>query len=147
MRPVLLRLAGDSRGWLLLRDAVGERRAETVMVKARAPAPSDRDVGSGGSFVHVDLDDANRMATAISSDELSPLLPFEAVVERLNELQPRLVVSFGSFADHFFRSLEESGYRVHIPRVWDYTGDGISPGAKELAEERGCKLHSSYLDL
>ena len=55
------------------------------------------------------------------------------------------MVSFGSFADHFFRSLQESGYRVHLPRAWDYTGDAISPGAKELAEERGCTLHSSYL--
>ena len=48
VRPVLLRLAGDSRGWLLLRDAIGERRAETVMVKLGRPLRPIVTLGSGG---------------------------------------------------------------------------------------------------
>lgn len=146
VRPILLRLAGDGRGGLLLRDAVGEQRAAALMRRAGSPLdPILTAIPSTGTIRTFTSSWTERTAwRSPHRHELSPLLPFEEVVERLNELRPRLVISFGSFADLFFRSLDESGVDVHLPRAWDFTADGISPGVKDLAAERGCILHSSY---
>ena len=146
VRPILLRLAGDGRGALLLRDAVGEQRAAALQRRAGRPLdPILTAIPSTGTIRTFTSSWAERTAWRSPGHyELSPLLPFEAIVERLNEVRPRLVLSFGSFADLFFRSLEESGVDVHLPRAWDYVADGISAGIKDLAAERGCALHSSY---
>ena len=147
VRPVLLRLAGDSRGELLLRDVVGEQRAAAFLGRLGRPLdPILTSIPSTGTIRTFTSSWTDRTAwRSPQRHELSPLLDVDEVVERLNELRPRLVISFGSFADLFFRSLEESGADVQLPRAWDYTGDGVSPGVKDLAAERGCTLHSSYL--
>jgi phenylacetate-coenzyme A ligase PaaK-like adenylate-forming protein len=76
---------------------------------------------------------------------LGPELPLPAVVERMNEIRPRIVFSLGSYADHFFRYLSETGVSVALPRVWVYTSDHMSARTRELAErEFGCAVYSLY---
>ncbi len=72
--------------------------------------------------------------------------PYEALVAKLNEFQPHIAFSYGSYAEHFARYLVESGRRAALPRVWRYGGDMLSPSAKELMEGTfGCLIHSSYI--
>src|ERR1700735_3093081 len=50
-------------------------------------------------------------------------------------IQPRVVISFGSWADQFFRYLDASGTRVPVPRLWKYISDRLSPEGRALAEK------------
>jgi phenylacetate-CoA ligase len=71
-------------------------------------------------------------------------LPFDEVLELMNEIRPRIVFSFGSYADQFFRRIEEGELHVELPRVWMYNSDHMSAGAREFAERRGCLIYSLY---
>ena len=118
-----------------LAPPTGRRRREARRNghgQARAPAPSDRDVDSvgGHSFVHVALDDTKRLATASWSGRglfAASVRNRRRTTERVGA---RLVLSYGSFADHFFARSRNRGTGVHLPLAWDYTGDGISPGPR-----------------
>ncbi len=82
---------------------------------------------------------------AVHRHHLSPHASFEEALQELDELRPRVVLSFGSYVEHFMRSLAASGRSVALPRVWVYMGDMISPEARRLAEEQfGVKLYSVY---
>jgi len=82
---------------------------------------------------------------AVHRHHLSPHASFEEALRRLDELRPRVVLSFGSYVDHFMRALAASGRSAALPRVWVYMGDMISPEARLLAEERfGVQLYSVY---
>jgi phenylacetate-coenzyme A ligase PaaK-like adenylate-forming protein len=86
-----------------------------------------------------------RPSTAVNYHFLSTLEPMEVVADRMNSIRPRMAFSFGSYADQFLRFIADSGRAVALPRVWSYTGDTVSPGARALSEEElGCSLHSSY---
>ena len=101
-----------------------------------------------GDDPHVHLVVGRRAPPGGSPDrhyELSPLLPFEEVVERLNEVRPRLVISFGSFADLVLPLARRVGGPTSTSRACGTTPPTASaPGVKDLAAERGCTLHSSY---
>lgn len=82
---------------------------------------------------------------AVHRHHLSPHASFEEALARLDELRPRVVLSFGSYVEHFMRALAASGRTVALPRVWVYMGDMISADARRLAEERfGVQLYSVY---
>jgi phenylacetate-CoA ligase len=71
--------------------------------------------------------------------------PFEALVATLNAIQPDVAISYGSYADQFFRFLADTGATVTLPRVWKYGGDMLSPEGKDLIEGTfGCTVHSTY---
>ena len=71
--------------------------------------------------------------------------PFQAVLDRMNEIRPRIVFSFGSYAEHFLRRVADRGERLAAPRVWMTNSDHISEYARRLARERfGCTVYSVY---
>jgi phenylacetate-CoA ligase len=146
--PVVAKLAGDSFGRRALRNLIGETRAQTLL----------RRMGREGRMLHITPGALATMSLREKSNSrvyvpderphnyhLSPLLPLEQIAEQMAILRPRIVFSFGSFADHYFRFLAQRGDPGWLPRVWLYTGDTISPGGRELAEQHfGVPIHSSY---
>jgi phenylacetate-CoA ligase len=146
--PVLARLAGEPVGRSFLRAILGETRTQALLSRmgreTRMLFVSSADLSGQMSrrFLNRQVFMPERPP---HHHFLSPLVPFEHVAERLNAIRPRIAFSFGSYADQFFRFLSEWRDRVALPRVWAYTGDTVSPGGRELAEETfGCLLHSSY---
>jgi phenylacetate-CoA ligase len=76
---------------------------------------------------------------------LSPDQPLDVVAERINDIRPQVVFSYGSYAEHFFRFLADRQMRVAVPRVWVSGGDMLSPRGRELIENRfGCPTYSTY---
>jgi phenylacetate-CoA ligase len=75
---------------------------------------------------------------------LSPAAPFEVAAAQIRALKPRVVYSFGSYAEQFLRHLADRRAKIPMPRVWVYLGDMISEAARELADELGCRLYSVY---
>ncbi len=73
-----------------------------------------------------------------------PTLPLDEAVARFDLLRPRVVFSFGSYADHFLRYVEQRSVELDLPRVWVYGGDMASEEAVEIAQRRGCRLYSVY---
>jgi phenylacetate-CoA ligase len=147
--PIILGLAGYTRARILLRDGVGEPVAQAIM----------RAIGRGGHaetlsiqfptpstprFTWVWNAHMVNWRPRIESRTLSPLEPFDLAVDRINEIRPQIIFSFGSYADQFVRFLAESGREAALPGVWVYTGDAVSAGGRDLAAERGCSLFSSY---
>src|SRR5215211_2431051 len=146
--PILSRLAGVSRTRAVMRVVLGETRAQALLARVGRETPM-LFISNGGLRARMLAPPAEqrvwRPTEAPNHHFLSTLEPMETVAERMNAIRPRMVFSFGSYADQFFRFLAERGRRVALPRVWSYTGDTVSPGARALAEEElGCLLHSSY---
>jgi phenylacetate-CoA ligase len=148
--PVVLRLAGIDRKEILLRDLMGEAGSRgTLRLLGREPDPRAKVVISHGAPNLEEDDRAWQRRTLIPNDPnprhyISSLTPFEEVADRLDEIRPTFLSSFGSYADHFLRFLEESGRTTSLPRVWIYTGDMVTPIGRQLARERSCTLYSSY---
>lgn len=147
--PIVMKLSGATPGRMVLHDVLGEMGAIFVLDKlGRAERhntlsinfeiPSSASLSSLWSKQTVHQQPQGRL------HKVSPLEPFDVAIERMNELQPRIVLSFGSYADQFFRYLEEAGPQVATPRVWVYTGDTPTPTGVDLALARGCRLFSSY---
>lgn len=70
--------------------------------------------------------------------------PFEELVERLADLRPSVVYSYGSYAERFFRWLEGTGATAELPRVWVYGGEMMDPTWRKRAERTGCRIYSTY---
>jgi phenylacetate-CoA ligase len=75
---------------------------------------------------------------------LSPAAPFEVAAAQIRAIKPRVIYSFGSYAEQFLRHLVDRHTEIPMPRVWVYLGDMISDSARELANELGCRLFSVY---
>lgn len=75
---------------------------------------------------------------------LSPAAPFEVAAAQIRAIKPRVIYSFGSYAEQFLRHLVDRQAEIPMPRVWVYLGDMISDSARELANELGCRLYSVY---
>jgi phenylacetate-CoA ligase len=74
-----------------------------------------------------------------------PFLPYEEIVRLLDDLKPDIVFSYGSYIEHFFRFLLDTGTSPCLPRVWYYGGDTLSRHWRDLVEHRfGVKVYSSY---
>jgi phenylacetate-CoA ligase len=79
------------------------------------------------------------------TESLSSQATYEEIAQRINELRPDVVYSYGSVAEGFFRHAAASGVELNPPRVWVYGGDGLSEEGRALIEERyGCWVHSTY---
>jgi phenylacetate-CoA ligase len=148
-RLILTRLAGEG-GKAVLRELVASTRWQRYLGAL---------VGDRGDHQRISIfpgDAASRTIRVIWSEQtliprkaahhhfLRPHLPLEEVAERMNEIRPRIVFSYGSYVDQFFRFLADRGQTVALPRVWMYTGDGVSSAGRELAERSGCMLYSVY---
>jgi phenylacetate-coenzyme A ligase PaaK-like adenylate-forming protein len=146
--PVLSKLAGEPRSRAVMRALLGETRAQALLAKlgrqTRMLFISQNELRTRMLVPPVDRG-IWRPQTAVNYHFLSTLEPMEVVADRMNVIRPRMVFSFGSYADQFLRFLANRGGRVALPRVWSYTGDTVSAGSRELAEEQfGCAVHSSY---
>lgn len=75
---------------------------------------------------------------------LSPLAPFEVAAAQMRAIRPRIVYSFGSYAEQFLREVVDRGADVPMPHVWVYLGDMVSPLGREIADQLGCRLYSVY---
>lgn len=75
---------------------------------------------------------------------LPPAVPFHVAAAHLAAIRPRVVFSFGSYADQFFHFLHASGMKIPLPRLWVYLGDRLSAGGRDLAESMGCAVYAVY---
>jgi len=76
---------------------------------------------------------------------LDPFVSYEEVVQKLQEIRPHAVFCYGSYIEHFFRFVIDSGVSLTLPRLWFYGADTLSPEWRELVEERfGVKVYSGY---
>jgi phenylacetate-CoA ligase len=76
---------------------------------------------------------------------LSVEQPFEVVAERINDLRPEVVSSYGSYAEQFFRYLADRHTNIAVPRLWIYGSDMLSASGRELIEKTyGCPTYSEY---
>ena len=75
---------------------------------------------------------------------LPPSVPPGVAAAHIAAIRPRVVFSFGSWADHFFRFLDASGTTIPMPRLWVYISDRLSPEGREIAERKGCVIYSVY---
>ncbi len=75
---------------------------------------------------------------------LPPAVPFPVAAAQIAAIRPRVVLSFGSWADQFFRYLDASGTTIPAPRLWMYISDRLSPEGRALAENMGCAVYSVY---
>lgn len=74
-----------------------------------------------------------------------PFLPYEEIVRMLDDLKPDIVFSYGSYIEHFFRFLIDTGASPRLPRVWYYGADTLSRQWRDVVEHRfGVKVYSSY---
>lgn len=151
-RAVLLALAGESGLATTLRELVPEGRgrgglARRVLGDIDAHRRMSIFPGDSNTGVMRFMWSEHTLIPPRAAHHhfVSEQLPVEDVAERMNAIRPRIVFSFGSFADRFFRWLEDSGARVATPRVWMYNSDHMSAEAQELAERRhGCLVYSLY---
>ncbi|MGH8714589.1 MAG: hypothetical protein ACREYB_11345, partial [Casimicrobiaceae bacterium] len=75
---------------------------------------------------------------------LPPAVPFHVAAAHIAAIRPRVVFSFGSYADQFFHFLHGAGLEIPLPRLWVYLGDRLSAGGRELAESMGCATYAVY---
>ncbi len=76
---------------------------------------------------------------------LSPSTPFDEIVRTIDALRPRVVFSYGSFADMFFRWLADRRGSLAAPRVWVYGADMLSDDGREIIERQyGSLVYSTY---
>ncbi|MGI8558822.1 MAG: phenylacetate--CoA ligase family protein [Solirubrobacteraceae bacterium] len=150
-RVVVAQLAGESLAGLIAREFLADRgggRLNGLLIRlaeghnrlsifpADFSSRTERAMWNEKSLVP---------RKAVHRHHLSPHASFEEAVERLDELTPRVVLSFGSYVEHFMRALAASGRTIALPRVWVYMGDMISEHARQLAEQRyGVRLCSVY---
>jgi phenylacetate-CoA ligase len=79
------------------------------------------------------------------TESLSSQATYEEVAQRINELRPDVVYSYGSIAEGFFRHVAAHETPLIPPRVWVYGGDALSDEDRTLIEEHyGCRVHSTY---
>lgn len=70
---------------------------------------------------------------------------FDEAADRLDELAPDVVYSYGSWADGLVRHLRGRSRRTVAPRVWVYGGDMLPPDGRLWIEEwLGCPVYSTY---
>jgi phenylacetate-CoA ligase len=149
-RVVLARLAGERWSHVMAREFLTNERRRTL-ARLAGIATEDHQ-----RLLILPADFASRTQRAINSERsviprravhyhhLPPTAPFDVAAAHLDAIRPRIVFSFGSYADQFFRFVEGTGTRVHLPKLWVYLGDMVSPDGRAIAEGLGCPLYSVY---
>jgi phenylacetate-CoA ligase len=149
-RVVIARLAGETWGGVVTREYLTSELRHTLarLVGVRTPGHQ--------RLLILPADFSSRTQRAIWSERsafprrpvhyhhLPPAVPPAVAAAHITAIRPRVVFSFGSWAEHFFRFLEASGTSVPMPRLWVYMSDRLSPEGRQLAERRGCVVYSVY---
>jgi len=124
-RPVLDRLAGP-----------GSRQSRVYILPPEATGFRLRAFWESATLIPRRY----RQSYVLSSEQ-----PFDTVADRINLVRPKLIASYGSYAEHFFRFLADRHMTIPLPRVWAYGADTISPSGRELIENTfGCRTYSTY---
>jgi phenylacetate-CoA ligase len=154
-RLVINRLAEESTLGAMLREFAGEGGASWQ--RALAHVAGDRADHQRLSIIPADYSSRTRRtfwsqlsfvpARAGHYSLLSPTEPYAAAADRLDAMRPRVVFSYGSYADEFLRYLDSSGRKVALPRLWVYMGDSVGVRGRELAGSLGCHLYSVYASI
>ena len=71
--------------------------------------------------------------------------PHEETINRLNEIRPDIVYSYGSQTEQIFKYIKNRSIPINPPRIWVYGSDMMSPGTRRhIEEEYGCLVYSTY---
>jgi phenylacetate-CoA ligase len=150
-RVVITRLAGERWTATMLREFITSERARTLarrllgvgseahqrlqILPAGFSSRTMRTIGGERSLIP---------RRPLHYHHLSPAAPFEVAAAQIRAIRPRVVYSFGSYAEQFLRHLAAREVEVPMPRLWVYLGDMVSAAGRELAAELGCALYSVY---
>ncbi len=154
-RLVVNRLAAERTLASMLREFAGEGNASWQRALARVAG--DRADHQRLSIIPADYSSRTQRtfwsqwsfvpARAGHYSLLSPSEPYPAAADRLDAMRPRVVFSYGSYADEFLRYIDTSGRTVALPRLWVYMGDSVGVRGRELARSLGCHLYSVYTSM
>jgi phenylacetate-CoA ligase len=85
------------------------------------------------------------MGIRAKARRLSLLAPPSENVLAIDEFQPDVITSYGSYLEALFVYLETSGRRCHLPKAVTYGADALSDSARRLISERyGVSVLSRY---
>jgi phenylacetate-CoA ligase len=149
-RLVIARLAGERWGAVITREFLTNERRLTL---ARMLGV---DIQDHRRMLILPADFSSRTQRVIWNERsglprkpihyhhLPPAVPFAVAAAQIAAIRPRVVFSFGSWADQFFRYLDASRTAIPVPRLWIYSSDRFSPEGRTLAESMGCAVYSVY---
>jgi phenylacetate-CoA ligase len=149
-RVVMASLAGEPWGHVMAREFVTNERRHTLARWIGIPTQGHQ------RLLILPADFSSRTQRTIYSERtviprkpvhyhhLPPAVPFHVAAAHVAAIRPRVVFSFGSYADQFFHFLHASGIKIPLPRLWVYLGDRLSAGGRDLAESMGCAVYAVY---
>jgi phenylacetate-CoA ligase len=62
--------------------------------------------------------------------------PVEVIIQRINQLEPDVVLGYGSYLEAFFRFLLLRNIPLHCPKAVIYVAEGMTPEARTMIEDR-----------
>jgi len=76
---------------------------------------------------------------------VDPKLPFDDVAERIRELGPDVVFSYGSYLEQFSRYLRNQRQTGGMPKLWVYGADTLTESWREIVQrEMNCRVIAHY---
>ena len=149
-RVVIARLSGETWAGLMTREYLTNERRHSLARLLGVHTPAHQ------RLLILPADFSSRTQRVIWKERssfprrpvhyhhLPPAVPPAVAAAHIAAIKPRLVLSFGSWAEHFFRFLEASGTTIPMPRLWMYISDRLSPEGRAIAERRGSIVYSVY---
>jgi phenylacetate-CoA ligase len=149
-RVVIARLAGERWSAVVIRECLTNERRHTLARLFGVETDGHR------RLLILPADFSSRTQRVIWNERsiiprkpvhyhhLPPSVPFAAAAAHIAAIRPNVVLSFGSYADQFFRYLDASGTSIPMPRLWMYISDRLSPDGRALGEQLGSCVYSVY---
>lgn len=76
---------------------------------------------------------------------VDPKEPFDAIAERIEQLRPDVVYSYGSYLEEFSRYLRNQRHSAGMPKLWVYGADTVTDPWREIVQrEMGCRVIANY---
>lgn len=76
---------------------------------------------------------------------LSVLEPMEHIIEVINRFCPDIIISYGSYLETLFRTLDLQGIRMNLPRMLIYSADSMTEEGRDFIEEKfNIPIYSGY---
>jgi len=76
---------------------------------------------------------------------VDPKEPFDLVAERIEQLRPDVVYSYGSYLEEFSRYLRNQRHTAAMPKLWIYGADTLTEPWREIVQrEMGCTVIANY---
>lgn len=61
--------------------------------------------------------------------------PLEELLETINRIQPDVIRSYGTYLEAALRLVAARNLRLHVPKVFVYSGDGMTPDGRAFVEQ------------